>query len=121
MNCFQPAPGPTCFVMLGKFGDLIHMLPVFLHTFKRDKVKPVVMVSDQFASVLDGVSYVTPWVVPMKWPDGIPAARAEAEKPKARVFDNLVFIHREVEMQQRHEAYGGLPKLPSMSQLMRRT
>ena len=80
MNCFQPAAGPTCFVMLGKFGDLIHMLPVFLHTFKRDKVKPVVMVSDQFASVLDGVSYVTPWVVPMKWPDELNAALNEAKK-----------------------------------------
>lgn len=86
MTCFQPAPGPTCYVMLGKFGDLIHMLPVFLHAYKRDKVKPVVMVSEQFASVLDGVSYVTPWVVPMKWPDGIPAARAEAEKH----FSNVV-------------------------------
>ena len=72
--------------MLGKFGDLIHMLPVFLHAYKRDKVKPVVMVSEQFASVLDGVSYVTPWVVPMKWPNDIPAARAEAEKH----FSNVV-------------------------------
>jgi beta-1,4-mannooligosaccharide phosphorylase len=80
MNCFQPAAGPTCFVMLGKFGDLIHMLPVFLHTYNRDKVKPVVMVSEQFASVLDGVSYVTPWVVPMKWPDELNAAKIEAEK-----------------------------------------
>ena len=70
----------TCFVMLGKNGDLIHMLPIFLAVYKRDGVKPVVMVEERFAGVLDGVSYVTPWAVPFKWPDGIAAAKAEAEK-----------------------------------------
>ena len=80
MTCTPPSSELTCFVMLGKNGDLIHMLPVFLHTFKRDPLKPVVMVSEKFAGVLEGVSYVTPWVVPFEWPDGLNAAKLEAEK-----------------------------------------
>ena len=79
MNCFQPSVGPTCFVLLGKFGDIIHMLPVFKLVFERDGVKPFVMVSEQFASVLDGVSYVTPWMVPLDWKDDVASARDVAQ------------------------------------------
>lgn len=52
----------VCFVQLGKFGDIANMLPIAKHchdTF----TKPYVMVSKEFASILDGVSYVEPFIV----------------------------------------------------------
>lgn len=52
----------VCIVQLGRFGDIINILPVALHIHNNYR-KPHMMVSREFASVLDGVSYVTPYVV----------------------------------------------------------
>lgn len=74
MNTTNP-----CVVQLGKAGDLIQLLPALEDVAARIG-KPVVMVNQQFASVLDGVSYVEPWVVPMQWPRETAKAREEAMK-----------------------------------------
>ena len=49
-------------VQLGRFGDIINMLPVCKLIAERH-ANPTLVVSRQFASVLDGVSYVDPCVI----------------------------------------------------------
>lgn len=52
-------------VELGRFGDIINILPICQHihdTF----AKPHLVVSREFASILDGVSYVEPYPVPLR-------------------------------------------------------
>lgn len=51
-----------CVVELGRFGDIINILPVLQRIYERVG-KPRLMVSREFASLLDGVSYVEPHVV----------------------------------------------------------
>lgn len=70
---------PQVIVQLGKAGDLILMLPAFKKMAERDGVNPIVMVSSEYASVLDGVSYVSPWAVPMHWAHDVQKAREAAE------------------------------------------
>lgn len=70
---------PSCVVCLGKLGDIILMLPAFKKMAERDGVNPIVMVSTEYASVLDGVSYVSPWAVPMHWAHDVQKAREAAE------------------------------------------
>lgn len=55
---------PVCFVHLGRFGDLMILLPACLHLYQTTGIKPVIAVAGQFSTLLDGVSYVTPWVIP---------------------------------------------------------
>lgn len=52
----------TCIVQLGRYGDIFNILPVAKHIHDRDGVAPVFMVSKEYASVLDSVSYVTPHI-----------------------------------------------------------
>jgi hypothetical protein len=49
-----------CFVQLGRYGDIINVLPLALLEFETTGVKPWMMVAEQFAPILDGVSYVEP-------------------------------------------------------------
>lgn len=51
-------------VELGRYGDIINVLPIALH-IHNTYAKPYLMVSREFASLLDGVSYVEPFVVPL--------------------------------------------------------
>lgn len=55
---------PEAFFQLGRFGDLILLLPAFKEWADRTGEQVVVVVSEQYASVLEGVSYVRPLVVP---------------------------------------------------------
>lgn len=63
---------PACFILGGRFGDIIQMLPCFLEVRRRTGKKPVVICSRDYASVLDGVSYVEPHPVDAHWYAGIP-------------------------------------------------
>lgn len=54
--------GDVAVVLLGRFGDIINILPVLRH-IAESYGKPSLVVSRQFASVLDGVSYVEPFPV----------------------------------------------------------
>jgi hypothetical protein len=51
----------VCIVELGRLGDVCNILPVALH-ISRSYKKPHFMVARQFASILEGVSYVTPFI-----------------------------------------------------------
>lgn len=54
---------PILFVCLGRAGDIILMSPGFKAIYDATGIKPIVMVLTEFACVLNGMSYVTPWVV----------------------------------------------------------
>ena len=68
-----------CYIQLGKTGDIILMLPAWRKVYLETGMKPVVMVSDKFASVLEGVSYVAPWVVDLDFFKDCDRARALAQ------------------------------------------
>lgn len=70
---------PECVICLGRAGDIILMLPAFKKMQERTGVNPIIMVSQEYASVLDGVSYVTPWPVPYHWANDVQKARESAE------------------------------------------
>lgn len=48
------------FVQLGRLGDILNVLPIAYHECMATGTRPMFMVSRDFASVLDGVSYVEP-------------------------------------------------------------
>lgn len=78
-RCFLVPRRPPVFCVLGRFGDLILLLPAFLELKRRTGLKPIVYVSRHYASVLEGVSYATPEIVNEDWYDGMPAARRMAQ------------------------------------------
>lgn len=53
---------PVCIVELGRFGDIINILPICQH-IANEYGKPTLMVAREFMSILDGVSYVNPYPV----------------------------------------------------------
>ena len=60
----QPPPGEPTYVVLGAFGDICIILPLFYMEWLRTK-KPVnVVVSATYAPIFDGVSYVNPIIWP---------------------------------------------------------
>lgn len=61
----QTTKDPVCFVQLGRYGDIINVLPLFYHCAQTYDI-PHVMVSQEFADIFDGVSYVIPEVVPLR-------------------------------------------------------
>lgn len=54
-----------CVVELGRLGDIVNILPCLKLIADRYK-KPHLMVSAEFAELLDGVTYVEPFVIPLK-------------------------------------------------------
>lgn len=72
--CWMAFPRPICFAHLGKFGDILIMLPGFKAISDATSVPPVVIVSYEFASIFDGVSYARAWPVQMRWWKDAPAA-----------------------------------------------
>ncbi len=72
---------PTCYVQLGRFGDLMILLPGVYREFTRTGIKPVILTCEEFSSVLDGVSYVQPFpVTGVRWSNGVRKAMIAAEK-----------------------------------------
>jgi hypothetical protein len=67
------------YVLLGRFGDVIQMLPCLMEIHRRTGMKPTLIISDQYASVLDGVSYVNPYSIHVNWWTDIPKARQIAQ------------------------------------------
>jgi len=70
---------PPCFVLLGRFGDAIQLLPAFKAIYERTGFKPVVIVSQDYQSIYEGVSYVEPFPIRAGWWEGVPTARKIAE------------------------------------------
>lgn len=85
-RCWWLPKHPPVFCVLGRYGDLILLLPAFLEIYRRTGLKPIVIVSQEYASVLEGVSYVQPDVVKENWYNGIPKARAIAQRKYGEVL-----------------------------------
>lgn len=80
-SCYLIPKLPPCYVQLGRFGDLMIILPGLLNRFQETGVKPVVMVCAEFSSILDGVSYVQAFPVSgIPWTNGVRRALIAAEK-----------------------------------------
>lgn len=78
MSCFLIKQPPV--VMLGKFGDLISILPALQSISKATGEKVKVIVSSQYQTVLEGVSYVESLPMDFEWPLGTKQAREYATK-----------------------------------------
>lgn len=78
-RCWALPKKPPVIVQLGRYGDLILLLPAFKLIYDRTGKKPIIIVSDEYASVLDGASYVTPHPIRAHWYMGMPKARQVAE------------------------------------------
>lgn len=84
--CHSLPKEPLCLVHLGRFGDIMIMLPAMRQTFLDTGVKPVMSVCSEFAGILDGVSYVEPWAQPgVHWVTGTRSVYDEALKHFADV------------------------------------
>lgn len=81
-----------CFVELGRFGDIINILPVCRDIARKSGRPTPLVVADQFASVLDGVSYVDPIVLPIGHLEVNQAAQ-EARKRFKRVTVTQVYAN----------------------------
>jgi len=53
----------VCVVELGRNGDIINLLPVLKHLSIQFENPPTLMVSREFENLLDGISYVKPYVL----------------------------------------------------------
>lgn len=55
------------YIQLGRLGDIIILLPAMKHIYDTEGIKPRLIVSTEFASVLDGVSYVEKEAIGLNW------------------------------------------------------
>lgn len=85
-RCWMLSRSDICFVHLGKYGDLALMLPGFKAVADETGQRPIVIVSREFAPILEGVSYVRPWVVDLHWWKGVGEARRMAEEAGYRPY-----------------------------------
>ena len=74
----------VCVVELGRYGDIVNILPILLHIHNRFGT-PTLMVSREFADLLDGVSYVKPYPVDLR-NDQLQQALTLARKQFKRVI-----------------------------------
>jgi hypothetical protein len=68
------------FIQLGRFGDIILLLPALKYLADTTGVRPKLICSNEYASVLEGVSYVDAIPLPVHWYMGMPKAREFAQK-----------------------------------------
>lgn len=62
-----PREDGEAFFQMGRFGDLILLLPAFQEWARRTGYPTIVVTSNEFGSVLDGVSYVHAVKLPHNW------------------------------------------------------
>jgi hypothetical protein len=67
------------FIQLGRYGDLILLLPAWREMHQRTGRKPIVVCSYQYCTVLEGVSYVDKSILSVDWWMGIPEAIKRAK------------------------------------------
>jgi len=58
-----PTLSDRCYVILGRNGDIVNALPFIYKDFLATGVKPRLAISREFRDILDGVSYVKPWLM----------------------------------------------------------
>lgn len=66
--------GSVGVVMLGRYGDIINLLP-FLKHVADNYAKPHLVISREFASILEGVSYVEPYPIDQPYDQLLPAIK----------------------------------------------
>lgn len=71
--------GPKAFLQMGRYGDIILLLPAFHEWSKRTGFNTVVITSEEHASVFEGVSYVQAIPLDMHWHHEINKARQWAD------------------------------------------
>lgn len=79
-ECYLFPSASPCFILGGRNGDILQMLPCFYEVFRRTCRKPTVITSSEFASLYDGVSYVTPRFLQENWWKMIPMAQEIAKR-----------------------------------------
>jgi hypothetical protein len=70
---------PKCFVQLGRLGDILNVLPLAKYHYDQTGRKPLFMAAVEFASVLEGISYIDPLLYYGPW-ETIHLAVFEARK-----------------------------------------
>jgi len=75
----EKTPNRFPYIQLGRFGDIILLLPAMKYLADTTGTNPTMIVAKDYASVLDGVSYIDPIVLPVHWWMGMPEARKHAE------------------------------------------
>lgn len=73
------SPSKFPYIQLGRFGDIILLLPAMKYIAESSGILPRMIVAKEYASVLDGVSYVEPLPLPVHWYMGMPQARKYAD------------------------------------------
>jgi hypothetical protein len=68
------------FIQLGRYGDIILLLPAMKYIADMTNIKPQMIVASEYASVLEGVSYVEPIPLNIHWYMGMPEARRYAQR-----------------------------------------
>lgn len=83
-------PSHLSIMNLGSFGDVIHSLPIAKYHSQREPINFVI--SDKYASVLEGVSYVEPVVCPVPYHD-LPVCLEWAHKNLPRLINVFLWNH----------------------------
>lgn len=80
------------FICLGRFGDVINLLPVVREYAMATGTKPLVMIGAEFASLLEGVSYAEPLIWRAPWQNCVEAeAAVRASRPDLDVVNCAVY------------------------------
>lgn len=77
---------PICFAHLGKFGDLEILFPGFKAIYDATGIPPVCIVSSEFATIFEGISYAEPWTVNLHWNSQV----GEAKKLGVKTFGHCI-------------------------------
>lgn len=70
----------TTIILLGRYGDIVNILPLAWKRAQSGKVRWIV--AKQFADIFQGIDYVQPIPIDVEYQDGIPAAQALAKKER---------------------------------------
>jgi hypothetical protein len=70
-NSIEQESDEPVFVLGGRFGDIIQMLPCCGEIFRRTGKRPIMVSSTQYANVYDGVSYVQSFPMDLPWWEGL--------------------------------------------------
>ena len=80
------------YIMLGRAGDIINLLPVTHYEFKKSGIKPNYVIAKNYYKMLKGLSYVNPVPFDVDFKDiNIALYRAKTQFPDTQIFNCAVF------------------------------
>lgn len=71
---------PPVFVLGGRTGDIIQLLPCFKAILERTGAAPIVVTTTEYSGVFDGVSYARPVAVDGNWWGSVPLLKETAQR-----------------------------------------